>query len=481
MNQNIVNLGQMTVLVPILLLGWLPVVLVLFALKPARRAVTVSLLAAWLILPVAVFNLRDLPPYSKMTASCLGILLATAMFDSGRFLNLRFRWPDLFMLGWLAVAMISSLNAGRGPYDGGSMLLRQTVEWGLPYLVGRLYFSTLEDLHYLGLMIVISALIYVPLCLYEIRFGPTLHNMLYGFNQHDFIQSRRGTYYRPMVFMEHGLAVGVFMCSGALLAYWFWLTGAARHIWGVPMSLIALVLGVTAFACQSWGATLLGLVGAASLTLTRQFRVWALVLVLIAIPTLYIGARSAGWDGAILVDAASLLGEQRQASLSTRLNSENAFLHVAGPSLLLGASRFVWAGQYVAGDNGVLQRIIPDGFWLVAMGRNGIVGLGLVMCAILVPVYLLTRRVPARLAAHPQVAATTALAVIVALWMCDNLSNAMINPIWIAIAGGLTNITAKHWGVVFPAPSRPEPQTVPTLGAEVDDEAPSAPLRQARA
>ena len=60
-------------------------------------------------------------------------------------------------------------------------------------------------------MFVLGGLIYVPLCLFEVRMSPQLHNMVYGFAQHSFGQTVRGGGWRPMVFMQHGLAVGLFM------------------------------------------------------------------------------------------------------------------------------------------------------------------------------------------------------------------------------------------------------------------------------
>lgn len=470
MMPHAVDLAFMSPLVPVLLLGWLPIVIALFAIMPAQRAVVVSLITAWLLLPIAVFNLTFLPPYSKMTATGLGILLATAIFDSGRFFALRFRMVDVFVIAWLAMGMVSSVVAGRGPYDGASIMLHQTVGWGIPYLIGRLYLTDLSGFRELAVGIIIGSLLYAPLCLYEIRFGPILHHTLYGYSQHYFGQTRRGSFYRPMVFMEHGLAVGVFLCAGALLAFWLWLTGAMRMLMGVPMWMIAGFLGFVAVACQSWGATVLAFFGAGVLFLSRRFGVWTLVLVVVALPSAYILARAAGWSGSILVDLAGLLGPQRQLSLQTRLTSENAFLAMGGQAFLLGEGRFRWAGEVIRAADGGYQSLIPDGFWMVAIGRHGVVGLGAIMIGMLLPIVLLARAMPRRLLAHPQVAPCVGLAMILALWMCDNIFNAMINPIWIAVAGGLTNIAATRWALYHPTPPPPAEVWPPPMPPTAADE-----------
>ena len=55
--------------------------------------------------------------------------------------------------------------------------------------------------------IFIGGLLYVPLCLFEIRMSPQLHKLVYGFHQHIFAQTFRFEGWRPTVFLQHGLAV----------------------------------------------------------------------------------------------------------------------------------------------------------------------------------------------------------------------------------------------------------------------------------
>ncbi|MBV5327317.1 MAG: hypothetical protein JZU65_06720, partial [Chlorobium sp.] len=83
--------------------------------------------------------------------------------------------------------------------------------WGVPFLAGRIYFkdeSTIKDLHR---GIIIGGLIYMVLCLYEIRMSPQLNNMLYGFFPHSWVQHLRYGGFRPIVFMQHGLMVALWM------------------------------------------------------------------------------------------------------------------------------------------------------------------------------------------------------------------------------------------------------------------------------
>src|SRR5262245_50059510 len=108
----------MTVLVPIALFGWIPPIVVTFSSSPPRRAVTAAFITGWLFLPFAGYVIPGLPDYTKLSASSLGVLLATTLFCSDRLIALRPRWFDLPMATWCLCPIASSLSNGLGLYDG---------------------------------------------------------------------------------------------------------------------------------------------------------------------------------------------------------------------------------------------------------------------------------------------------------------------------------------------------------------------------
>ncbi|MEZ4288411.1 MAG: hypothetical protein R3A47_09765 [Polyangiales bacterium] len=61
-------------------------------------------------------------------------------------------------------------------------------------------------------------MLYSLLQLVELRFSPQLHRWIYGYHQHNFVQTIRAGGYRPMVFMSHGLAVSLFTATAAMAA-----------------------------------------------------------------------------------------------------------------------------------------------------------------------------------------------------------------------------------------------------------------------
>jgi O-antigen ligase len=91
------------------------------------------------------------------------------------------------------------------------------------------------------------------------------------------------------------------------------------------------------------------------------------------------------------------------------------------------------------------QRGIPDQMWVIALGQFGIIGLIALTTSLLMPIWLLMQRIPVQYWKTPGAAAVAALAMLLTLHMCDNLFNAMVNPIFIICCGGLTvlNFTFK--------------------------------------
>jgi O-antigen ligase len=430
------------------LLGWIPLAVLLFFILPKRRAIIASFVIGWLFLPVMGYPIKGLPDLDKMMAVNLGALLGLVLADRGRSLMAyRPHWIDLPVIVWCLCPIASSLSNGLGLYDGLSVAFEQTVAWGVPYLIARTNFTTIADLRELAVGIVLAGLVYVPLCLYEVRMSPQLHNIFYGFYQHSFVQTKRMGGFRPMVFMNHGLMAAMLMSMSAMLAGWLWYSGTLRRLWGVPMSVIAGVLLVTAVLCKS--ATAMGAlaIGVLALLATRHLRTALPLIVLVLMPPMYlIGRGTEALPKPVLLSTAEMIaGEPRAQSLEYRLDEEEPLFARAMERPIFGWGGWNRSRRIDADKDEKGRRMqVTDSLWIAALGQNGFVGLISVVTTLLLPPLLVFSLLPQSRRVRPPGAVMTGLALICVLFMFDCLLNAMINPIYLLGLGGCSALLAQR-------------------------------------
>jgi hypothetical protein len=434
----------MSILVPIMMFGWIPVVITLFSKLPPRRAVISSFLFAWMFLPMAEYPIPGLPDYTKMSATCWGVLIAALIFDSNSIFSFRFKTIDIPMIIWCLCPLFSSLTNGLGIYDGISESLAQTVTWGFPYFIGRIYFDNLESLKEFAIGIFIGGLIYMPLCWFEIRFSPQLHRIFYGYHQRAFLQTMRYGGFRPMVFMEHGLMVGIWMMSSTLIGLWLWVTGILKKVKGIPISVLVIMLLITSILCKSTGAIALFIVGIGILLITKKIKINIMLICLMLASVLYVSTRATGfWDGENFTMFIYEHDKERAQSLWTRFDNENMLIEKA-----LEKKTFGWGGwgrSRVYDEEGE-DITITDGLWIIVFGKNGLFGLTALMASILFPMVILMKRYNPWDLFHPKVVSATLLSVLLGLYMVDSLLNAMVNPIFMVASGGITSLVKETLG-----------------------------------
>jgi len=431
----------MTPLVYLVMFGWIPFVFYLFMRFPPQRAVITSFIIAWLFLPQAKFPLPGLPDYTKMSATCYGILLATVVYDAARLTSFRFGWLDIPMLIWCLCPIPSSLTNDLGLYDGVSSALAQTVAWGLPYFLGRLYLSNLEGLRQLAIGIFAGGVAYIPFCLVENFTGPLLHLKVYGFNAfNDWSQARRYGGWRPVVFMNHGLMVGVWMMAATLIGIWLWKTGTLKKLWNIPINRLVYALIVTFILARSTGAYVLLLLGVLFLFTAKWFRTALPVLILIIgiSSYLYLGVTGTFTSEQTIAGLSQVFSEDRVASLAFRFKNEEVLGAKARERMMFGWGGY---GRALIYDQNGKQLTIPDSLWIVTFGNRGLLGVICITAVLLLPVFcFLTFRYRANLWSHPKVAPAAVLAVILSLYMLDCVLNAMVNPMFSLTCGGISGL-----------------------------------------
>lgn len=446
---------QLTFTALVALLGWIPLMVLLFMVVPLRRALLTAMVVGFLFLPQAYIEIRGgLPDYTRYVAMSAGCLLALLILDFSRLARFRPTKVDIPALIWVLVPIASSVSNGLGVYDGVSASITRVVEFGLFYIYGRVYLSDVEGLRLLALALFLGALVYVPLCLYEVRMSPQIHNIVYGFHQHDFSQTLRLGGWRPMVFMQHGLALGMFLSTTTLLGFVLWSGGYLKAFAGFELLCLG-ALVVTLVLCRSSMALLLFAAGIGVLMGVRATRSpWPLLL-LTLIPVTYVTVRSTGvWDGRVLVELASTyVNPERAQSLEFRLDNEDLLIDRALEQPLLGWAG--WGRSRVVTEEG--RTTITDGYWILFLGRNGLIGLAAGMLLHLFPSWLFMASVPARRWFEPEPLLVFAFCLFLALYMIDNLLNAMNSPFTMLASGATLGLldSLRQQQQVYAEPALP--------------------------
>jgi hypothetical protein len=428
----------------------------LFAVLPARRAMVLGAILASVLLPPFGIDLPGLPAYDKFMAASAGILFGTLIFDMGRILSFRPRWFDLPILLFCLIPYASATSNGLTPYDGLSASFRQFVMWWLPYLIGRLYLTDAESFRDLATGVIVSAVCMIPFCLLEMRIGAQLQGRIYGTGVWE---GTRDGGFRPKLFFQSGLALGLWMNTATLLAWWLWRSGVFRSLWGFPIgSVILPALATTSLLCRAKGALLLGIAGCFTLWFCQRFKSkWVLWALLAVAPTYHFVRITNLWSGQNFVNLIEIcFGEERAKSFGIRLAEEKVLIVNGLKNPIFGSGGYARARiaegidddtiLLTTNEDGVKMVRFVDSLWSIIFGEVGFAGLTTMSITMILPVILSLGRIPVRHWDHPALAPVSGMAVVLSLFMIDGLSNAMLNPIYIMIAGGLGNFDPARIG-----------------------------------
>lgn len=424
---------------------WPVVVIVLFRRLPVDRALIWTILAAYLALPpVIALNLPVVPDLGKNSIPAL-MALAMALFalrDRISFL------PDnpigraliaVFVLSPFATVLTNGEAVQVGPtrlpgmaiYDSAAAVANQAIAV-LPYFLARRYLGTDEAMRNILRALVAAGLVYSLPMLVELRMSPQMNVWVYGFMQHDFVQTIRFGGYRPMVFLPHGLWLAFFVLMTSVSALLL-LREAPSPERGKRL-VIWLYLTAMLVLAKSAGPLVYG-VGLSLLILLAPRRMQVLVAAVLAVMViaypLLRGLHLVPLD-AILNLAASASAE-RADSLLFRIENEEA--------LLAHASLKPWFGWGGYGRNLLYDPVtgalatVSDGGWIIVLGIYGWLGYIVQFGLLVLPLLLLARQAFRR---GVTVAAPVAgVALLLAANLVDLLPNATLIPFTWLMAGAV--------------------------------------------
>jgi len=440
--------GNYGFVVDLAMAGWYPLCFLLFMLLPAPRAVAVGLVLGFLLLPNVIYDLPGMPNYDKGLAIVLGVCLSAVLVDTKRLLAFRPGWVDGPVALLCLVPIASAVLNGNGIYQGFSNCFDFSVRWGLPWLLGRLYFTDNEAQKFLAVAIIVGALAYVPFALWEIKMSPQLHRQVYGVMLRSFKHAHRAFgLWRPNVFVSHGLAYALYNALAALLAFWLWHTKTVRRVLGFPMGFVVGVLFFMSVASQSSGALLLFLLGMTCLLAATRYRRALPVMALVLIPPLYVGLRQGlRWDAQELVQVAeSVFGATRAHSLDVRIESEAELRDRILERPWFGYDDF----KEFTGNRGRAVEespILVDSRWLLYLGLYGVFALVGLWGMQLLPPFLVWKKLPPEFWSHPVLAPAAVLAVASLLITLDGLLNSFEIQAFTAGAGGVAHLLGTKEG-----------------------------------
>ena len=309
--------------------------------------------------------------------------------------------------------------------------MEQLVSWGFPYLIGRVYLDDLDALRDLAQAIAIGGLSTSPSACSRSDSVQCWRDGSTGW------VTGRASVTAAIVprYSYHGLELGMWMTNASLIGYMLWSSGTIKTIRGISFGWLLLALMVTTVLCKSTGALALLVFGMTLLWVARRFKWPLLVWLVIAISPTYCVTRAFDiWSGREAVEISrATVGEDRAESLQYRLNMESMLADRGLERPIFGWGRFNRSQIINAtGD----ADAVPDGYWIITLGVQGLVGLACLLALMLLPMALTLRRFPVTTWCDPKVGPVVGLALMMVLAMLDYLSNAMLMPIYRWWSGG---------------------------------------------
>jgi hypothetical protein len=373
------------------LFAWPLVALGLFRIMPLQRALVWTVVGGHLLLPSATFvELPVIPALDRSSVVSLSALVLCLIF--GRKSNLpgtegkAFGRFVIWTLGGIAVfgviltALFNSETLIYGPRyipgltakDAAGMMITTALTL-VPFWLGLRYLNTSEGHIELLKALALGGVVYSLPALVEIRLSPQLHVWIYGFFQHDFGQHIRQGGFRPVVFMPHGLVLGIFFCAAFLSALTLFKearrTGAPAFGWFYAAVWLFLVL----FVSKNFGALAIGIVISGFILFTGR-RVQTIFAVTVAVVVLIFPLlRGAGWIPVdTIVEHVEGIEQDRAGSLRFRFINEEALLERANEKPLFGWGSWGRNQIYDPGDGRMTS--VTDGVWVIFIGAFGWLG-----------------------------------------------------------------------------------------------------------
>ncbi|MCK0151536.1 hypothetical protein MWU54_15950 [Marivita sp. S6314] len=447
---------------------WPVVTVVLFLKLPPGRAVIATLVIGYLFLPEppAGFDFPLVPPLTKHTIPALSALVMW-IWMYGHDKNFLPRSPVvnvlflLFVFSPIATTVLNTEPVEWGQFQIQGMSVRdalaiviQQVLLIIPFLLARRFLSTADDQRDLMYAFVIGGLLYAIPMLIEIRLSPQLNFWIYGYYQHDFIQTMRFGGFRPMVFLYHGIWAAFFMLMAILAAYALWRTEKTGKPWKLLIAALFLT-GILVLA-KSLGAWIFAAVLIPVVVFFGSRWQMRLAIFIAAFAIAYPALK--GLDLVPqdrLLEYAEGIDPARAQSLGFRFGNENLLLERASEKPLFGWGNYD-RNQIMDPATGDIETV-TDGRWVILIGQFGWLGFLAEFGLLVLPVFMLWRETRYRTPESYSLLIVP-MSLMLAINVFDMLPNATLTPLTWLMAGALTGYaeTLKKTRHSYPTAERLE-------------------------
>ncbi|AGT10175.1 O-antigen ligase family protein [Paracoccus aminophilus] len=438
----------------LMLMIWPVVTGILFSRLPLQKAIVWTILGGYLVLPpLAVIPLPLGPGLDKAAIPALSAWLFTLASKDKAALDPPPRLVGV--IGFLLLcAVLSPLLTGLTNRDAlvdevsvrpgvtltGSMMDALMVfPQLLPFWLAYRYLSNPEGAKVLVKAFVSALLTYSVLMILEVRLSPQMNVWVYGYFQHDFVQTMRYGGYRPIVFLEHPLWVAFITLTALVCAIATTRVKRNRKWYGISG-----YLGMMLLMCKSAGVILQFGLALPFLWFARPRRMVALAALLGTLVCAYPVLRAQPWMPIEkIVDTTLQADQDRGQSLAFRLRNETMLLERAKERPYFGWGG--WGRALLLDADGTRYLTIPDGAWIVILGARGLLGFIAQFGLMLVPLFMLWRSWPKggpMQISHEQMN-LAAVALIIGLNMVDLIPNATLTPNTWMMAGLVAGSAAR--------------------------------------
>lgn len=426
---------------------WPLIAIIFFRAMRLPVAIIVTVMGGYLLLPEnTALDLPLLPSLDKHTVPALTALVLAAIFAAqGRqetglqgFLPgswiARFLIPALALSSFLTVLTNSDSISyptrflpGLRPYDAFSAVLG-SIMMVLALLLARKYLGSPAAQRLLLIAFCMAGLGYSLFALVEVRMSPQLNNWVYGFFPHSFIQHFRNGGWRPLVFLQHGLFLGIFLSMVLLATAGLIRIDTPRR--GKLILAAIWILG-TLLVSKNLGATMVTVV---LLPAILFFGMRGQLLVAAVIAGAFLSYPALRGANVLPIESvirfANDINPQRASSFVTRLENEERMLAKASERPLFGWGGWGRSRVYDEAGNDIT---IADGYWIIVLGVDGWAGYLARMGLLTVPIFLLLlKRGDNRVGMESSI-----LALMLAANLIDMVPNSSITPLSWLLAGSL--------------------------------------------